>query len=127
MLAYDVRFIEWTNFSATAGLGVMCKGHYGINLVQGVVYHNMVGDCPYSDGGALYAFGQMIGNNDKSFKDKLLSHMKYINYKVLFLRNSEFPHTWLPHICLYYRWQARWVGWKWVKTLFSMVVRNGLV
>ena len=68
------RATNWAKFSATAGLGVIHKGH----LKQG---RKILGDylpqkpstSPYSEGGALYALGLIFANHGEEVTEYMIS------------------------------------------------------
>jgi len=65
-LEWLARATNWAKFSATAGLGVIHKGHLekGLALLDPYLPKpNNHGSSPYSEGGALYALGLIHANH----------------------------------------------------------------
>eukprot|EP01102_Stenamoeba_stenopodia_P013510 TRINITY_DN4394_c0_g1_i1.p1 TRINITY_DN4394_c0_g1~~TRINITY_DN4394_c0_g1_i1.p1 ORF type:complete len:951 (-),score=235.34 TRINITY_DN4394_c0_g1_i1:34-2886(-) len=69
------RATNWAKFSATAGLGVIHKGHLkeGKSLLGPYLPQQNVSSSPYSEGGALYALGIIHANHGESITKYLLN------------------------------------------------------
>jgi 26S proteasome regulatory subunit N2 len=72
------RASNWTKFSATAGLGVIHKGHLekAMALLAPYLPQEGVSGSPYSEGGALYALGLINGNHGASVLPYLAKALK---------------------------------------------------
>ncbi|KAH9620438.1 hypothetical protein KSS87_004130 [Heliosperma pusillum] len=83
------RATNWAKFSATAGLGVIHKGHLkqGRSLMapylpQGGAGGGSAGS-PYSEGGALYALGLIHANHGEGIKQFLRDSLRSTNVEVI--------------------------------------------
>ncbi|KAK9725768.1 hypothetical protein RND81_05G167900 [Saponaria officinalis] len=83
------RATNWAKFSATAGLGVIHKGHLqqGRSLMapylpQGGAGGGSAGS-PYSEGGALYALGLIHANHGEGIKQFLRDSLRNTNVEVI--------------------------------------------
>ncbi|CAL8468543.1 g8083 [Coccomyxa elongata] len=72
------RATNWAKFSATAGLGVIHRGHLsqGRALMAPYLPRNGASGSPYSEGGALYALGLTYANHGHDVKDFLLHSLR---------------------------------------------------
>nr|DAD37020.1 TPA_asm: hypothetical protein HUJ06_007661 [Nelumbo nucifera] len=84
------RATNWAKFSATAGLGVIHRGHLqqGRSLMapylpQGGVGSGGGGGSPYSEGGALYALGLIHANHGEGIKQFLCDSLRNTNVEVI--------------------------------------------
>ncbi|KAG6541940.1 hypothetical protein Mapa_016665 [Marchantia paleacea] len=80
------RATNWAKFSATAGLGVIHRGHLqqGRSLMAPYLPQNGTGGAsPYSEGGALYALGLIHANHGEGIKQFLLESLKNTNNEVI--------------------------------------------
>ena len=82
------RATNWAKFSATAGLGVIHRGHLqqGRALMAPYLPQNGAGGSgsPYSEGGALYALGLIHANHGEGIKDFLRESLRNATSEVLF-------------------------------------------
>ncbi|MEW5315325.1 MAG: hypothetical protein WDW38_006765 [Sanguina aurantia] len=69
---------NWAKFSATAGLGVIHRGHLaqGRALMAPYLPRNGVSASPFSEGGALYALGLIYSNHGADIKPFLLQSLR---------------------------------------------------
>ncbi|GBG66879.1 hypothetical protein CBR_g72635 [Chara braunii] len=72
------RATNWAKFSATAGLGVIHRGHLqqGRSLMAPYLPQNGGSRSPYSEGGALYALGLIHANHGEGIKQFLLESLR---------------------------------------------------
>ncbi|MCL7031378.1 hypothetical protein MKW94_000886, partial [Papaver nudicaule] len=81
------RATNWAKFSATAGLGVIHKGHLqqGRSLMAPYLPQSGTsgGGGPYSEGGALYALGLIHANHGEGIKQFLLDSLRNTNVEVI--------------------------------------------
>eukprot|EP00249_Psilotum_nudum_P023630 c28942_g1_i2 orf=532-3591(-) len=81
------RATNWAKFSATAGLGVIHKGHLqqGRSLMAPYLPQNGAtsGGSPYSEGGALYALGLIHANHGEGIKQFLLDSLRSTTNEVI--------------------------------------------
>ncbi|KAI3971480.1 hypothetical protein MKW92_033651 [Papaver armeniacum] len=81
------RATNWAKFSATAGLGVIHKGHLqqGRSLMAPYLPQNGTagGGSPYSEGGALYALGLIHANHGEGIKQFLRDSLRSTNAEVI--------------------------------------------
>ncbi|KAF2288874.1 hypothetical protein GH714_022515 [Hevea brasiliensis] len=77
------RATNWAKFSATAGLGVIHRGHLqqGRSLMRPYLPQGGSGGggSPYSEGGALYALGLIHANHGKGIKQFLRDSLRSTN------------------------------------------------
>lgn len=82
------RATNWAKFSATAGLGVIHRGHLqqGRSLMAPYLPQGGSGGggSPYSEGGALYALGLIHANHGEGIKQFLRESMRTTTVEVLF-------------------------------------------
>lgn len=81
------RATNWAKFSATAGLGVIHRGHIqqGRSLMAPYLPQNGAtsGASPYSEGGALYALGLVHANHGEGIKQFLIDSLRSTNNEVI--------------------------------------------
>lgn len=81
------RATNWAKFSATAGLGVIHRGHHqqGRSLMAPYLPSNggTGGGSPYSEGGALYALGLIHANHGEGIKQFLLESLRNTSNEVI--------------------------------------------
>ncbi|KAL3828374.1 hypothetical protein ACJIZ3_017176 [Penstemon smallii] len=80
------RATNWAKFSATAGLGVIHKGHLqqGRSLMAPYLPQGGAGGgSPYSEGGALYALGLIHANHGEGIKQFLRESLRSTNVEVI--------------------------------------------
>ena len=81
------RATNWAKFSATAGLGVIHRGHHqqGRSLMAPYLPQNggTSGGSPYSEGGALYALGLIHANHGEGIKQFLLDSLRNTSNEVI--------------------------------------------
>ncbi|KAI3968891.1 hypothetical protein MKX01_029041 [Papaver californicum] len=81
------RATNWAKFSATAGLGVIHKGHLqqGRSLMAPYLPQSGTagGGSPYSEGGALYALGLIHANHGEGIKQFLRDSLRITNVEVI--------------------------------------------
>ncbi|KAL5711772.1 26S proteasome non-ATPase regulatory subunit 1 A [Ranunculus cassubicifolius] len=81
------RATNWAKFSATAGLGVIHRGHLqqGRSLMAPYLPQNGAGGAgsPYSEGGALYALGLIHANHGEGIKQFLRESLRSTNVEVI--------------------------------------------
>ena len=83
------RATNWAKFSATAGLGVIHRGHLqqGKSLMAPYLPQAGAGGggsgSPYSEGGALYALGLIHANHGEGIKQFLRDSLRSTNVEVL--------------------------------------------
>ncbi|XP_021747325.1 26S proteasome non-ATPase regulatory subunit 1 homolog A-like [Chenopodium quinoa] len=81
------RATNWAKFSATAGLGVIHRGHLqqGRSLMAPYLPQGGAGGggSPYSEGGALYALGLIHANHGEGIKQFLLDSLRSTNVEVI--------------------------------------------
>ncbi|KAK9844017.1 hypothetical protein WJX81_001983 [Elliptochloris bilobata] len=77
------RATNWAKFSATAGLGVIHRGHLaqGRNLMAPYLPPSASGS-PYSEGGALYALGLIHTNHGQAIRGFLLESLRSTSHEV---------------------------------------------
>lgn len=84
------RATNWAKFSATAGLGVIHRGHLqqGRSLMAPYLPQGGAGGggSPYSEGGALYALGLIHANHGEGIKQFLRDSLRSTNVEVLILK-----------------------------------------
>lgn len=80
------RATNWAKFSATAGLGVIHRGHLqqGRSLMAPYLPQGASGGggSPYSEGGALYALGLIHANHGEGIKQFLRDSLRSTNVEV---------------------------------------------
>lgn len=84
------RATNWAKFSATAGLGVIHRGHLqqGRSLMAPYLPQSGAGGgSPYSEGGALYALGLIHANHGEGIKQFLRDSLRSTNVEVLAFKN----------------------------------------
>ncbi|KAL1188769.1 26S proteasome non-ATPase regulatory subunit 1 -like protein B [Cardamine amara subsp. amara] len=78
---------NWGRFSATAGLGVIHRGHlqHGRSLMAPYLPQGGAGGggSPYSEGGALYALGLIHANHGEGIKQFLRDSLRNTSVKVI--------------------------------------------
>uniref|UniRef100_A0A8I6X6I2 26S proteasome non-ATPase regulatory subunit 1 homolog n=2 Tax=Hordeum vulgare subsp. vulgare TaxID=112509 RepID=A0A8I6X6I2_HORVV len=81
------RATNWAKFSATAGLGVIHRGHLqqGRALMAPYLPQNgaVGGGSPYSEGGALYALGLIHANHGEGIKQFLRESLRNTSAEVI--------------------------------------------
>ncbi|KAH6809118.1 26S proteasome regulatory complex [Perilla frutescens var. frutescens] len=81
------RATNWAKFSATAGLGVIHRGHLqqGRSLMAPYLPQGGAGGggSPYSEGGALYALGLIHANHGEGIKQFLRESLRSSNVEVI--------------------------------------------
>ncbi|KAI7751939.1 hypothetical protein M8C21_008261, partial [Ambrosia artemisiifolia] len=80
------RATNWAKFSATAGLGVIHRGHLqqGRSLMAPYLPQSGAGGgSPYSEGGALYALGLIHANHGEGIKQFLRDSLRSTNVEVV--------------------------------------------
>ncbi|CAD7700777.1 unnamed protein product, partial [Ostreobium quekettii] len=79
------RATNWAKFSATAGLGVIHKGHLanGRALMAPYLPQNGASGSPYSEGGALYALGLIHANHGHDIQEFLCTSLRNTNNEVI--------------------------------------------
>ncbi|XP_050216572.1 26S proteasome non-ATPase regulatory subunit 1 homolog A-like [Mercurialis annua] len=80
------RATNWAKFSATAGLGVIHRGHLqqGRSLMRPYLPQGGTGGgSPYSEGGALYALGLIHANHGEGIKKFLRDSLRSTNVEVI--------------------------------------------
>ncbi|GLT68610.1 hypothetical protein SLA2020_408220 [Shorea laevis] len=80
------RATNWAKFSATAGLGVIHRGHLqqGRSLMAPYLPQGGAGGgSPYSEGGALYALGLIHANHGEGIKQFLRDSLHSTNVEVI--------------------------------------------
>ncbi|PIA40152.1 hypothetical protein AQUCO_02500098v1 [Aquilegia coerulea] len=81
------RATNWAKFSATAGLGVIHRGHLqqGRSLMAPYLPQSgaVGGGSPYSEGGALYALGLIHANHGEGIKQFLRDSLRSTNVEVI--------------------------------------------
>ncbi|KAL6659058.1 hypothetical protein ACP70R_003098 [Stipagrostis hirtigluma subsp. patula] len=81
------RATNWAKFSATAGLGVIHRGHLqqGRALMAPYLPQNgaIGGGSPYSEGGALYALGLIHANHGEGIKQFLRESLRNTSSEVV--------------------------------------------
>ncbi|KAM2623849.1 hypothetical protein TB1_030876 [Malus domestica] len=81
------RATNWAKFSATAGLGVIHRGHLqqGRSLMAPYLPQGAAGGggSPYSEGGALYALGLIHANHGEGIKQFLRDSLRSTNVEVI--------------------------------------------
>ncbi|KAH1089574.1 hypothetical protein J1N35_016831 [Gossypium stocksii] len=81
------RATNWAKFSATAGLGVIHRGHLqqGRSLMAPYLPQGGAGGggSPYSEGGALYALGLIHANHGEGIKQFLRDSLRGTNVEVI--------------------------------------------
>ncbi|TYJ19833.1 hypothetical protein E1A91_A09G218900v1 [Gossypium mustelinum] len=81
------RATNWAKFSATAGLGVIHRGHLqqGRSLMAPYLPQGGAGGggSPYSEGGALYALGLIHANHGEGIKQFLRESLRGTNVEVI--------------------------------------------
>ncbi|KAL0322668.1 UNVERIFIED_CONTAM: 26S proteasome non-ATPase regulatory subunitA [Sesamum angustifolium] len=82
------RATNWAKFSATAGLGVIHRGHLqqGRSLMAPYLPQGGAGGgggSPYSEGGALYALGLIHANHGEGIKQFLRESLRSTNVEVI--------------------------------------------
>eukprot|EP00850_Spirogloea_muscicola_P013494 SM000091S24652 [mRNA] locus=s91:438274:444527:- [translate_table: standard] len=78
------RATNWAKFCATAGLGVIHRGHLqqGRSLMAPYLPQNGASGSPYSEGGALYALGLIHANHGEGIKQFLLESLRNTSNEV---------------------------------------------
>jgi hypothetical protein len=83
------RATNWAKFSATAGLGVIHRGHLqqGRALMAPYLPQSgaVGGGSPYSEGGALYALGLIHANHGEGIKQFLRESLRSTSVEVCLL------------------------------------------
>ncbi|GLJ52933.1 hypothetical protein SUGI_1127550 [Cryptomeria japonica] len=81
------RATNWAKFSATAGLGVIHRGHLqqGRSLMAPYLPQNGAsgGGSPFSEGGALYALGLIHANHGEGIKQFLRESLRNTSVEVI--------------------------------------------
>ncbi|CAA0839995.1 26S proteasome non-ATPase regulatory subunit 1 homolog A [Striga hermonthica] len=79
------RATNWAKFSATAGLGVIHRGHLqqGRSLMAPYLPQGGAAGSPYSEGGALYALGLIHANHGDGIKKFLRESLRSTNVEVI--------------------------------------------
>jgi 26S proteasome regulatory subunit N2 len=81
------RATNWAKFSATAGLGVIHRGHLqqGRALMAPYLPQSgaVGGGSPYSEGGALYALGLIHANHGEGIKQFLRESLRNSSAEVI--------------------------------------------
>jgi 26S proteasome regulatory subunit N2 len=82
------RATNWAKFSATAGLGVIHRGHLQQGRALMAPYLPQAGAAgggsPYSEGGALYALGLIHANHGEGITHFLRESLRNTSSEVLF-------------------------------------------
>lgn len=78
------RATNWVKFSATAGLGVIHRGHleHGKAHMMPYLPRNGHSGSPFSEGGALYALGLIHANHSQDIKQFLLEQLRSTSNEV---------------------------------------------
>lgn len=83
------RATNWAKFSATAGLGVIHRGHLqqGRALMAPYLPQSgaVGGGSPYSEGGALYALGLIHANHGEGIKQFLRESLRNTSAEVIII------------------------------------------
>ncbi|GAX76891.1 hypothetical protein CEUSTIGMA_g4337.t1 [Chlamydomonas eustigma] len=76
---------NWSKFSATAGLGVIHRGHLqqGQALMAPYLPRNGASGSPYSEGGALYALGLIYANHGHDVRSFLLNSLRNTSNEII--------------------------------------------
>lgn len=79
------RATNWAKFSATAGLGVIHKGHLtqGKALMEPYLPGQRASASPYSEGGALYALGLIHANHGEDIRAFLLDSLRQTSNELI--------------------------------------------
>eukprot|EP00798_Chlamydomonas_sp_ICE-L_P002207 gene2207-33767_t len=79
------RATNWAKFSATAGLGVIHRGHLekGQALMAPYLPRNGSSGSPFSEGGALYALGLIYANHGQDIRTFLLEALRNTGNEVI--------------------------------------------
>ncbi|KAL9688106.1 hypothetical protein QQ045_032520 [Rhodiola kirilowii] len=87
------RASNWAKFSATAGLGVIHRGHLqqGRSLMAPYLPQGGAGGgaSPYSEGGALYALGLIHANHGENIKQFLRDSLRSTDVEVLLVSEVD--------------------------------------
>ena len=88
------RATNWAKFSATAGLGVIHRGHLqqGRALMAPYLPQSgaVGGGSPYSEGGALYALGLIHANHGEGIKQFLRESLRNTSAEVIIVSSYSF-------------------------------------
>jgi 26S proteasome regulatory subunit N2 len=88
------RATNWAKFSATAGLGVIHRGHLqqGRALMAPYLPQSgaVGGGSPYSEGGALYALGLIHANHGEGIKQFLRESLRNTSAEVIIVSSCSF-------------------------------------
>ena len=91
------RAPNWAKFSATAGLGVIHRGHLqqGRSLMAPYLPQGGAGGggSPYSEGGALYALGLIHANHGEGIKQFLRDSLRSTNVEVCIIEIVDHIHV----------------------------------
>eukprot|EP00195_Chlamydomonas_chlamydogama_P008069 CAMPEP_0202901100 /NCGR_PEP_ID=MMETSP1392-20130828/13237_1 /ASSEMBLY_ACC=CAM_ASM_000868 /TAXON_ID=225041 /ORGANISM="Chlamydomonas chlamydogama, Strain SAG 11-48b" /LENGTH=1014 /DNA_ID=CAMNT_0049587599 /DNA_START=141 /DNA_END=3185 /DNA_ORIENTATION=+ len=79
------RATNWAKFSATAGLGVIHRGHLqqGRALMAPYLPRNGQSGSPYSEGGGLYALGLIYANHGQEIRQFLLESLRNTSNEII--------------------------------------------
>eukprot|EP00951_Prasinocladus_malaysianus_P025143 scaffold219698_cov49-Prasinocladus_malaysianus.AAC.1 len=79
------RATNWAKFTATAGLGVIHKGHLtqGKALMEPYLPGQRASASPYSEGGALYALGLIHANHGDDIRSFLLDSLRQTSNELI--------------------------------------------
>ncbi|KAK9822620.1 hypothetical protein WJX74_011008 [Apatococcus lobatus] len=79
------RATNWSKFSATAGLGVIHRGHLssGRSLLAPYLPTQGASASPFSEGGALYALGLIHANHGQDIRSFLLDCLRSASHEVV--------------------------------------------
>ena len=117
------RATNWAKFSATAGLGVIHRGHLqqGRSLMAPYLPQGGAGGggSPYSEGGALYALGLIHANHGEGIKQFLRDSLRSTSVEVIcyiFLLDS------LP---LYHQKDSLLFRMIFIKKIWLQVIQHG--
>jgi hypothetical protein len=100
------RATNWAKFSATAGLGVIHRGHLqqGRALMAPYLPQSgaVGGGSPYSEGGALYALGLIHANHGEGIKQFLRESLHNTSAEVIIVYFNIFCARYSFHVFFAY-------------------------
>ncbi|KAJ3245619.1 proteasome regulatory particle base subunit [Chytriomyces hyalinus] len=84
-LEWLAKATNWTKFTATAGLGVIHKGHIsrGQAVLRPYLPREGISGSPYSEGGSLFALGLIHANHGAEVVDFLTTSLKNTQNEVI--------------------------------------------
>ncbi|KAJ3348401.1 proteasome regulatory particle base subunit [Entophlyctis luteolus] len=84
-LEWLAKATNWTKFTATAGLGVIHKGHIsrGKAVLAPYLPRNGITGSPYSEGGSLFALGLIHANHGNEVVEYLTAALKNTDNEVI--------------------------------------------